>query len=117
MPDGETLVQSQPIYRCAPGGSNGSGPLLMIGDYIQGGTCHNSTPLCRATSILSTGNESMWGSHGGSDISALGGSIRLGGKLTTHKPSVLAISRSSDPPLLAISRLSDPPLVVASRSL
>ena len=109
MPDGETLVQSQPIYRCAPGGSNGSGPLLMIGDYIQGGTCHNSTPLCRATSILSTGNESMWGSHGGSDISALGGSIRLGGKPASQ------LTTSS--PLLAMSRPSDPPLLVTPRSL
>ena len=77
MPDGETLVQSQPIYRCKPGGSNGSAPLLMIGDYLQGGACRNSTPLCRNISILSSGNESMWGSHGGSDISALGGSIRV----------------------------------------
>ena len=55
MPDGETLVQSQPIYRCEAGG-----PLLFLADYIQGGACHNSSALCRNTSILSSGNESMW---------------------------------------------------------
>jgi hypothetical protein len=82
MPDGKTLVQSQPIYRC-----EADSPLLFLGDYIQGGSCHNSTSLCRSISILSSGNESMWGSHGGSDISALGGLIRLG-ELNESSPPI-----------------------------
>jgi hypothetical protein len=82
LPDRETLVQSQPIYRCEAGG-----PLLFLGDYLQGGPCHNSSMACRNISILSSGNESMWGSHGGSDISAIGGTIRKG-ELNTSSPPI-----------------------------
>ena len=82
LPDQETLLQSQPIYRC-----EASGPLLFIGDYIQGGACRNSSMACRNISILSSGTESMWGSHGGSDISAIGGTIRKG-ELNSSSPPI-----------------------------
>lgn len=59
LPDGDTLVLTQPAYKCAP-----TAPLLSLFDRSHG-----------RTSIRGAGN---WGGHGGSSLNAIGGSLRLG---------------------------------------
>ena len=67
LPDNVTIVQMQPAYRC-----NGSGPLLArFGNSTDG--CPQQFP--NVTSILGDG---ALGSHGGSGLSGVGGTIRLG---------------------------------------
>lgn len=67
LPDNVTLVQTQPAYRCEPGG-----PLLGRWGNITDG-CPQRFP--NVTSILGDG---ALGAHGGSGLSGIGGTIRLG---------------------------------------
>lgn len=57
LPDGVTILQTQPFHRCSPGG-------LATSQY-------------RFSDLDITG-EGVRGSHGGSGLSAVGGSIRVG---------------------------------------
>lgn len=57
MPDGRTLVQSQPVARCTAGGAGTAYVKFANVDLYGNGTT---------------------GAHGGSGLSAIGGSIRLG---------------------------------------
>lgn len=60
QPDNDTLVLTQPAYRCG----TGNAPLLSL---------YNSWhPNC---SLRGGGN---WGGHGGSELNAIGGTLRLG---------------------------------------
>ena len=59
LPDGDTLVLTQPAYRCAA-----SAPLLSLLDAAHG-----------RASLRGAGN---WGGHGGSALNAIGGSLRVG---------------------------------------
>jgi hypothetical protein len=59
MPDNDTLVLTQPAYKCSE-----AAPLLSLFD--------NRFPN---TSIRGAGN---WGGHGGSALNAIGGTLRLG---------------------------------------
>ena len=79
QPDNKTVIQTQPAFRCDPGGplfslTNGTGP------HSRGGP--QTYPLTvDITSDLNVGvNSSLntaLGAHGGSGLSALGGVIRL----------------------------------------
>jgi hypothetical protein len=60
LPDGDSLVLTQPAYRC-----NASAPLLSLHDRSKYGT----------GSLRGLGN---WGGHGGSALNAIGGSLRVG---------------------------------------
>lgn len=64
LPDNRTLVQAQPAYRLGAGS-----PLLAL--YHQGAP----VPFPWEVDVL---GEGAWGAHGGSGLSALGGTIRLG---------------------------------------
>eukprot|EP00911_Craspedida_sp_UC1_P002295 UC1_evm2s1736 len=63
--DNETVFQTQPAYRCAPGSQ-----LLSA---RRG--CPQAYPA--NISILSNGPETALGAHGGSGLSAVGGTVRL----------------------------------------
>lgn len=70
-----TLLQLQPVYRCAPGS-----PLLArFGNDTDG--CPQNFP--NVTSILGDG---ALGAHGGSGLSSVGGTIRLGELLPNAPP-------------------------------
>lgn len=74
LPDNKTIVQMQPVYRCEPGG-----PLLArFGNSTDG--CPQGFP--NTTSIFGDGT---LGSHGGSGLSGVGGTIRVG-ELTREQP-------------------------------
>ena len=74
LPDNVTIVQMQPAYRCAPGG-----PLLArFGNDTDG--CPQ--PFPNETSVFGDG---ALGSHGGSGLSGVGGTIRVG-ELTRDEP-------------------------------
>lgn len=64
LPDNETLIQAQPFYRCGAGSP-------VLAQYQSG--C--PVPFPWVTSILGDG---AWGAHGGSGLSAVGGTIRSG---------------------------------------
>eukprot|EP00658_Telonema_sp_P-2_P011827 TRINITY_DN1452_c0_g1_i21.p2 TRINITY_DN1452_c0_g1~~TRINITY_DN1452_c0_g1_i21.p2 ORF type:complete len:327 (-),score=66.63 TRINITY_DN1452_c0_g1_i21:1985-2965(-) len=67
LPDNQTIVQMQPAYRCTPGG-----PLLArFGNSTDG--CPQQFP--NVTSVFGDG---ALGSHGGSGLSGIGGTIRVG---------------------------------------
>ena len=75
LPDNKTWVQMQPAYRCTAGS-----PLLArFGNVTDG--CPQQFP--NVTSALGDG---MLGSHGGSGLSGVGGSIRLGELLISTPP-------------------------------
>lgn len=75
LEDGETIVQMQPAYRCTTGG-----PLLARwGNSTDG--CPQQFP--NVTSIFGDG---ALGSHGGSGLSGIGGTIRLGELLPDTGP-------------------------------
>ena len=82
MPDQETLVQFQPLVRCTPGS-----PLFSLPprDFYPN---RSRTPptglLSQNASIL---GEGTWGAHGGSHLSSIGGTIRLG-ELLPHAPPI-----------------------------
>ena len=59
QPDGDSLIFTQPAYRC-----NSSAPLLSLENKGHG-----------KGSLRGNGN---WGGHGGSSLNAIGGSLRLG---------------------------------------
>lgn len=65
QPDNITVIQTQPAYRCGAGS-----PL-----FSESGGCPQDYP--RNVSILSSGYETALGAHGGSGLSALGGTLRL----------------------------------------
>src|SRR5207249_4350496 len=62
-PDGRTLIQTQPFTRCAPPNGDGSGTTL---------TDQNQFPP------VDLYGDGIKGSHGGSGLSAIGGSLRIG---------------------------------------
>src|SRR5260221_4760676 len=62
-PDGRTLIQTQPFTRCAP--PNGDGTATTLTD-------RNQFPP------VDLYGDGIRGSHGGSGLSAIGGSVRLG---------------------------------------
>lgn len=66
--DNVTVMQTQPAYRCTPGG-----PLFSQGNGTVG--CPQPYPL--TVNITSSGPETALGAHGGSGLSAMGGTIRL----------------------------------------
>lgn len=75
LPDNETIVQMQPAYRCHPGA-----PLLARWGNATDG-CPQQFP--NVTSIFGDGS---LGSHGGSGLSGVGGTIRLGELLNSTGP-------------------------------
>eukprot|EP00756_Hemistasia_phaeocysticola_P054685 Hpha_TRINITY_DN30597_c0_g1::TRINITY_DN30597_c0_g1_i1::g.193617::m.193617 len=75
LPDNVTIVQMQPLYRCA----FGSPLLARWGNATDG--CPQQFP--NTTSILGDGN---LGSHGGSGLSGVGGTIRRGELLPSSGP-------------------------------
>ena len=85
MPDNRTLVQTQPAYRCTPGG-----PLLSMyhrgravchwpGEFAipRGSGWHAGGPEFFPWEIDILGDGAL-GAHGGSGLSAVGGTIRSG---------------------------------------
>eukprot|EP00750_Incisomonas_marina_P021251 INCI4238.2.p1 GENE.INCI4238.2~~INCI4238.2.p1 ORF type:complete len:261 (-),score=36.78 INCI4238.2:227-1009(-) len=75
LPDNETIVQMQPVYRCEAGG-----PLLArFGNATDG--CPQQFP--NVTSVFGDG---ALGAHGGSGLSGIGGTIRVGELLNTTGP-------------------------------
>ena len=76
LPDGVTLVQFQPLVRCTPGS-----PLFALPWGF-------SDPRVGNVSILGDGE---WGAHGGSHLSSIGGTIRLGELLPEAPPIPHAI--------------------------
>lgn len=69
LPDQVTIVQSQPLYRCEP-----NSPVLALRQYLI--SRHTSVPI--NVSIEAGGYKTMLGPHGGTGLSAIGGTIRLG---------------------------------------
>eukprot|EP01116_Phalansterium_solitarium_P011507 TRINITY_DN27212_c0_g1_i1.p1 TRINITY_DN27212_c0_g1~~TRINITY_DN27212_c0_g1_i1.p1 ORF type:complete len:379 (-),score=65.41 TRINITY_DN27212_c0_g1_i1:89-1183(-) len=72
LPDNRTLLQMQPLYRAAPGSP-------VLAQYHQG--CPQPFPW--SMDILGSG---ALGAHGGSGLSAVGGTIRLGELLNSTGP-------------------------------
>jgi len=64
LPDGDSLILTQPAYRCTA-----TAPLLSLHDRWHG-----------TGSLRGAGN---WGGHGGSALNAIGGSLRVGELLPT----------------------------------
>ena len=75
LPDNETIVQMQPAYRCGYGS-----PLLARWGASTDGGPQN---FPNETSIFGGGT---FGAHGGSGLSSIGGSIRLGELLPGSPP-------------------------------
>ena len=95
LPDNETLVQMQPLVRCSPGS-----PIFSLSwkNFIPNGgsACGDSPGHDEPTPGLPTGNTSIlgegnWGAHGGSRLSSIGGTIRLGELLPDAPPIPHAI--------------------------
>jgi hypothetical protein len=63
------VVQSQPLYRCEAGQ-----PVLALRSYLR--EKHTDKPI--NISIAAGGYATMLGPHGGTGLSAIGGTIRLG---------------------------------------
>eukprot|EP00948_MAST-09A_sp_MAST-9A-sp1_P002382 g2382.t1 len=82
LPDGETLVQFQPLVRCSPGSPLYSLPSWHRNTYYNG-TAFIPMPTDVNTSILGPG---LYGAHGGSRLSSIGGTIRLGELLPSAPP-------------------------------
>lgn len=74
MPDGRTVIQSQPFTRCVAGGPATS---VIHFDYVD------------------LYGDGRWGAHGGSQLSAIGGSIHLG-ELRPGVPAKHALSLTLD---------------------
>lgn len=81
MPDQETLVQFQPLVRCTPGSPLFSLPPAMF--YPNKSKTPPAGLLSQNASIL---GEGTWGAHGGSHLSSIGGTIRLGELLPDAPP-------------------------------
>ena len=107
MPDNVTLVQFQPLVRCAAGG-----PVFSLSwQYFipNGGSACADNPAFSGNTSGLTGNwsvgangadytanasilgEGTWGAHGGSRLSSIGGTIRLGELLPDAPPIPHAI--------------------------
>jgi len=69
LPDNATILNMQPTYRCEAGG-----PLLAL---------KIGNPAVAQCDIRGNGT---WGAHGGSSLSTIGGTIRLGELLPTAPP-------------------------------
>ena len=69
QPDNHTIINTQPLYRCTPGS-----PVLSI-------LCNER--IGRDDIVYSNGT---WGAHGGSGLSSIGGTIRLGALLPDAPP-------------------------------
>eukprot|EP00039_Didymoeca_costata_P015349 m.259415 g.259415 ORF g.259415 m.259415 type:complete len:433 (-) comp16203_c0_seq6:4197-5495(-) len=76
LPDNETIVQMQPVYRC---GFYPTPLLARWGNHTDGGPQRFNN----LTNILEDGAH---GAHGGSGLSSIGGSIRLGELLPSSPP-------------------------------
>jgi len=70
QPDNHTIINTQPLYRC----SFGSPVLSLLREDIAG------------QDDIRFGN-GTWGAHGGSGLSSIGGTIRLG-ELLPHSPPI-----------------------------
>lgn len=81
LPDNETLVQMQPVYRC---GFYPAPLLARWGNKTDGGPQR----FPNTTSIFGDG---ALGAHGGSGLSSIGGSIRSGELLPSAKPIAHAL--------------------------
>jgi hypothetical protein len=81
LPDNVSLVQMQPVYRC---GSYPSPLLARWGNVTDGGPQRFSN----VTSIFGDG---IGGAHGGSGLSSIGGSIRIGELLPGSSPIAHAL--------------------------
>jgi len=69
QPDNHSIINTQPLYRCHPGS-----PVLSI---------LNSDKIGKDDILYSNGT---WGAHGGSGLSSIGGTIRLGELLPSSPP-------------------------------
>ncbi len=69
QPDNHTIINTQPLYRCKPG----SPVLSLLNKGIEG----------KDGIVWSNGT---WGAHGGSGLSSIGGTIRLGELLPNAPP-------------------------------
>ena len=69
QPDNHTIINTQPLYRCAPGS-----PVLSL---VQ------SEVTAKDDIVWGNGT---WGAHGGSGLSSIGGTIRLGELLPNTPP-------------------------------
>ncbi|CAF1665766.1 unnamed protein product, partial [Didymodactylos carnosus] len=70
QPDNHTIINTQPLYRCTPGS-----PVLSL---VQSGV------TAKDDIVWGSGT---WGAHGGSELSSIGGTIRLG-ELLPNTPSI-----------------------------
>lgn len=70
QPDNRTIINTQPLFRCTPGS-----PVLSL---LKGGQ--------KGKDDIVSGN-GTWGAHGGSGLSSIGGTIRLG-ELLPDTPSI-----------------------------
>ena len=69
LPDNHTIINTQPLYRCTPGS-----PVLSA--RLKGAIAQDDIVLGNGT----------WGAHGGSGLSSIGGTIRLGELLPDTPP-------------------------------
>jgi hypothetical protein len=69
QPDNHTIINTQPLYRCYPGS-----PVLSI---------HMTSIAAKDDIVFGNGS---WGAHGGSGLSSIGGTIRLGELLPETPP-------------------------------
>ena len=81
LPDNVSLVQMQPVYRCS---SYPSPILARWGNLTDGGPQ-------RFANVSSIFGEGIGGAHGGSGLSSIGGSIRLGELLPDSPPIAHAL--------------------------
>ena len=73
LEDNRTIVQMQPVYRCAPGS-----PLLA-----RWGNLTDGCPQ-RFDNVTDVFGEGITGSHGGSGLSGIGGTVRVCASLHFH---------------------------------
>ena len=97
MPDKRTLVQAQPLARCAA-----NGPATVLGGCIDArgvcGGCHSSMGREKTCNPWTWASADLYGdgrlgAHGGSGLSCIGGSIRAGEFMpgTPHVRHVLKV--------------------------
>ena len=77
LPDNRTLLQMQPAFRAAPGGD-------LLAAYHRG--CPVDFPWA-----VDVRADAPWGAHGGSGLSAIGGTLRLGELLPGALPIAHAL--------------------------
>jgi len=79
QPDNHTTINTNPLYRCTPG----SLVLSLLKTGVQG----------KADIVFGNG---IWGGYGGSGLSAIGGTIRLGQLLPDAPPIQHALKLQLD---------------------